>query len=122
MNGPKPKRHPWSWALMPQEGRFHLAIMTVGFGDKTLLAYSGIGDGERVSELTDLAIETMYQHAAGKDVFFDLRNDMKPEVRVRSAFNAAEDDGMVVFLSPDDPACADVTRVILKGKKTEALA
>jgi hypothetical protein len=27
MNGPKPKRYPWSWALLPQEGRFQAMIL-----------------------------------------------------------------------------------------------
>lgn len=121
MNGPKPKRHPWRWALLPQEGRFHLAIHTIALGDKTLLAYSGIGDGERCSELTNMALAIMGRYSGGKHVFMDLRKSMKPEPRVRSAFEMAEDEGIVMFMSPDDPSSADVMEVILKGKRMEPI-
>lgn len=120
MNGPK-RKPAWSWALMPQEGWYHLMIMTIALGDKTFLAYSGIGDGVRASELTNQAIERMGKVAASQHVMMDLRKSMKPDLRVRTAFEAAEPDSIVLFLSPDDPSCAEVFTSIAKGRKMEPI-
>jgi hypothetical protein len=121
MNGPKPKRYPWSWALLPQEGRFHVMILTVGLGDKTFLAYSGVEEGNLShSELTHAAMWKM--RGLSSSWFLDTRKSVKPSVRVYSAFLGAADDSAVLFLSPDDRRRSEVMKTILRGKRMEPIA
>jgi hypothetical protein len=119
MNGPKSKRKPaWRWELLPQDGRFSLMIFQIAQGERAFLAYSGVGDGEVASDVTNAAIARMAA-LCDKKVFMDLRKSLKPAERVMTAFDNAEDNSMVVFFSPDDSACAAVNRVIVKGRRMD---
>jgi hypothetical protein len=121
MNGPKSKPRIWRWKILPQEGDFHLMIFSVAFCDKSFLAYSGIGDGEHVSEVTNTAMWRM-RPVAGDNWFLDVRKKERADWRVFSAFREAKDDGAVLFLSPDDRRCSEVVKTILKGKRMGPIA
>ena len=119
MNGPKAKLKPaWRWELLPQEGLFHLVILRIAQGDRAFLAYSGVGDGIKCSDLTNEAIRRMTPLAGGK-VVMDLRKSLKPADRVRSACDNAEDDSIVIFWSPNDSAAAAINKVIFSGKRMD---
>jgi hypothetical protein len=115
----------WAWELMLQEGPVHLSILRVTLGDKTFLTYTGLGsvppDGNRAGvvsdEMTQQAINIMAPLTSGGLMMVEIKSAGGAERRVRDAFNAVPDDGIVVFVSPDDDACAAATRVILSGEK-----
>jgi hypothetical protein len=83
----------WSWnMLLPQEGQVHLAIYRVTMGNKSFLAYSGIGtaDMSRSTALTQLALSMMAPLSKDNGVWLDTRQRVDAEWRVVSAFHGVK--------------------------------
>jgi len=122
----KPKLKPdWCWGLLPQEGRFHAGILRIGLNGKTFMAYAGIGhvppsgtlSGISTSEVTSWAMDVAQPLVGGELMIVEIKTSAKADRRVRWAFDQVQDDGMVLFLSPDDLVCASVFQKIAEGRK-----
>jgi hypothetical protein len=113
----------WSWNILPQEGQVHLAIYRVTMGDKSFLAYSGIGTANltKATRLTQLALEMMTALISQKkDIWLDTRQREETEWRVVSAFHGAKNGGMVLFISQADALAGSVNAMIQEGDYREA--